>query len=328
MVGAGSLLVLTVTRRCNLRCAYCPTVKDGWPDLSPADAGRAVRLFAERFGGGEIKLFGGEPTLVPEVVDAALDAAEAEPSISRVQLSTNGVGLLEPWLGTLLRRRKLVIALSIDGTAADHNRLRRGLGATIDSHSPVSDLARRLRGAVPLVATQVIAPATAHNAAANFDAVRNLGVRVINLLPGYYVPWRSEQLTALRAGLWAIGDRIEECWDRGEGLYLRNLAVRAPLPFFNSGLVVDCDGSIHPANVALAGSLADLHGRLRVGSLDDPPTPSELAAKARDLPAVLEAHLPPTVWHSTLAVDAELSTLVRRLLPRWLTRRGARGAAA
>ena len=59
-------LILTVTRRCNLRCSYCPTVKDGWPSLSVDDALEAIALFTERYGGGDIKLFGGEPLLVPE----------------------------------------------------------------------------------------------------------------------------------------------------------------------------------------------------------------------------------------------------------------------
>ena len=69
-------LILTVTRACNLRCSYCPTAKDGWPSLTESDARRAVALFAERYGGGHIKMFGGEPLLVPDVVQAAMDEAE------------------------------------------------------------------------------------------------------------------------------------------------------------------------------------------------------------------------------------------------------------
>ena len=60
-------LILTVTRACNLRCSYCPTAKDGWPSLSVDQALQGLRLYAAR-GGGDLKLFGGEPLLVPEAV--------------------------------------------------------------------------------------------------------------------------------------------------------------------------------------------------------------------------------------------------------------------
>ena len=83
-------LILVVTRRCNLRCAYCPTVKDGLPDLTVDDVHRAIDVFVERFGGGDLKLFGGEPLLVPDLVRAAI--TYAPPSV-RVYLSTNAVPL-------------------------------------------------------------------------------------------------------------------------------------------------------------------------------------------------------------------------------------------
>ena len=84
-------LILTVTRQCNLRCTYCPTAKDGWPSLSAQDARDAVKLFVDRCGGGAIKLFGGEPLLVPEVVRAAMEQAREMPEIRWVYLSTNGL---------------------------------------------------------------------------------------------------------------------------------------------------------------------------------------------------------------------------------------------
>ena len=80
-------LILTVTRACNLRCSYCPTAMDGWPSLTPDDARAALRLFADRFGGGDVKLFGGEPLLVPDVVRAAFDEAASGGTIDTEALS-------------------------------------------------------------------------------------------------------------------------------------------------------------------------------------------------------------------------------------------------
>jgi len=49
-------LILTLTRACQLRCSYCPTVKEGWPSLSRGQALRALELFDTLYGGGDVKL--------------------------------------------------------------------------------------------------------------------------------------------------------------------------------------------------------------------------------------------------------------------------------
>ena len=320
-------LILTVTRACDLRCAYCPTAKDGWPSLTPDDARAAVDLFAGRYGGGDVKLFGGEPLLVPEVVEAALDAAAARPSIRRIVLSTNGLGLTPARLERLAARPKLVVTLSMDGAPGDHRRLRRALPGTADAYDHVQRLLPRLLRLPRLVITQTIAPSTARRAADNFDHLLGLGFTRFNLLPGYFIPWRGEQLEALEAGFGGIARRLRAAWSAGRGLYLRNLFTRAPTPFFNTGLVVDADRSIHPSNVGLSGSLEGLLGRTRVGDLDDPPAPEALAARARAIPDLLRASVPPRVWDSTLAADAALTRLCEGLLPHWLALRAQRRAA-
>ena len=66
-----------------------------------------------------------------------------------------------------------------------------------------------------------------------------------------------------------IGRQIEMAWSNNERLYLRNLFTWSPTPFFNTGLIVDSDRSIHPSNVGLSGSLEGLLGRTRLGTLED-----------------------------------------------------------
>jgi MoaA/NifB/PqqE/SkfB family radical SAM enzyme len=316
VAGSAQQLILTVTRDCDLRCSYCPTAKDGWPSLSADDARQAIDLFASRYGGGAVKLFGGEPLLVPEVCRAAIDSAVVRPEITRVYLSTNGLGLTSSWLDLVRATPKLVLTISLDGRPQDHRRLRRAAPGveTPDAYEHLMGLLPLLVTTQRVVLTQTIAPATASDALANFNHLVDLGFRRFNLLPGYYLPWRRAQLTALEAGFTAIGDRIEQAWANGERLYLRNLYTRAPLPFFNSGLVVDADRSIHPCNVGLSGQLDGLRGQTRLGDLDDPPTAEALVAAASRVPSLLQAALDPQVWQSTLAVDALLTALCRRLL--------------
>jgi hypothetical protein len=324
---APSSLILTVTRDCNLRCSYCPTVKEGWPSLTALDAEMALDLFAGRFGGGAVKLFGGEPLLVPDVVRAALDHAEGLPAIRSIQLSTNGLGLDDRWLDAIESHPKAILQISMDGRPEDHRRHRRSLPSIGDTYDHLMTLVPRLTRMARVVVTQTIPPATAPSAALNFSHLIAMGFRRFNFLPGYYLPWTEEQLGALDRAFSGIADSIEAIWQRGEKLYVRNLTTHAPTPFFNSGLIVDSDRTIHPSNVGLSGQLAELLNRTRCGDLDHPPTIEELDAKQREVNALLETTLPPRVWSSTLAADAALTRFCRRLTPRWIEARRARQSA-
>jgi MoaA/NifB/PqqE/SkfB family radical SAM enzyme len=322
-----SQLILTVTRACNLRCSYCPTVKDGWPSLSTDDARRAVALFDERYGGGQIKMFGGEPLLVPDVVRAALHEARDRDSIERVYLSTNGLGLDLEWLQTLRDYPKAVLTISLDGVPEDNRLFRRALPGIGDAYDHVISLLPELLRTPRVVITQTIPPKTAGHAATNFAHLRSLGFWRFNLLPGYYIPWKEPQIEALARGFDGIEAQIRDAWDHGERLYLRNLFTRAPTPFFNTGLVVDADRTIHPSNVGLSGQLDGLRGQTQVGTLDDPPSPEALAARSAEVNGLLESVLPERVWESTMAVDRLLTRLCERLYPAYFAHREARAEA-
>jgi len=88
-------LRLSVTDRCNFRCAYC------LPDGCPKDAGekpltvgeieRLVRAFAA-LGVWKVRLTGGEPTLRSEITDI-VRVISAVPGVRRIGLTTNGYRL-------------------------------------------------------------------------------------------------------------------------------------------------------------------------------------------------------------------------------------------
>ena len=324
MVGdAPRQLILTVTRACDLRCTYCPTVKDGFPSLSPDDAVRALRLFADRYAGpngGDVKLFGGEPLLVPEVVDAVFEAAAALPQVRRLYLSTNGRGLDAARLHAIRDLEKAILTISLDGRPEDHRRHRRGP----ESYNTVVALRRTLVDMPRVVITQTIPPATAVRAATNFDHLLDLGFRRFNFLPGYFLAWSDVQLGALRTGFARIAERIRGEWAQGRPLYVRNLFTWAPTPFFNEGLIVDSDGTIHPSNVGLAGAFDDLRAETAVGSLDEPPSSEALSAAAAQTRERLEATTPKRTLAGTRAADAELTRFVHSLLPAWAEKRRRR----
>ena len=90
-------LRVSLTDRCNLRCAYCmpPEGLDWLPKPEVLTGDEIVRLITigvEALGIREVRFTGGEPLLRPDLADiiAATAALEPRPDIS---LTTNGIGL-------------------------------------------------------------------------------------------------------------------------------------------------------------------------------------------------------------------------------------------
>jgi len=90
-------LRVSLTDRCNLRCAYCmPPEGLPWlptPDvLTDDEVVRLLRVAVERLGVDEIRFTGGEPLLRPGLVGIVAAAAALKPR-PRLSLTTNGIGL-------------------------------------------------------------------------------------------------------------------------------------------------------------------------------------------------------------------------------------------
>ncbi|MBO85284.1 MAG: hypothetical protein CL927_07990, partial [Deltaproteobacteria bacterium] len=251
-----------------------------------------------------------------------------DPRIRRVYLSTNGLGLDTDWLDYLRDYPKGILTISMDGAPSDHRRLRRSPSPDVpDAYDHVVALLPQLLRTPRVVVTQTIAPATAVRGLDNFRHLLGLGFKRFNLLPGYFLPWRPQQLAALERAFQGIGDELRAAWSRGHNLYLRNLFVHAPTPFFNTGFVVDSDRTIHPSNIGLSGTLNDTRRQTQVGTLDTPPTPRALADMTAQVGPILRAQLSDHVWDSTMAVDEALTRMCRGLYRDYLAHRARKRAS-
>ncbi|MGH8825188.1 MAG: GTP 3',8-cyclase MoaA [Jiangellaceae bacterium] len=90
-------LRVSLTDRCNLRCAYCmPAEGLDWlptPEvLTDAEVVRLVRVAVERLGVVQVRFTGGEPLLRRGLVDIVAACAELAPR-PELSLTTNGIGL-------------------------------------------------------------------------------------------------------------------------------------------------------------------------------------------------------------------------------------------
>ena len=126
-------LMLTLTEACNLNCSYCyQRARHGRPmGLNTLQA--ALRL-AHDLGRGEatIVLSGGEPLLVPELVDRVIvEAGSGDRKRLRIRLNTNGSLLRPPRLERLVAAG-VELQVSCDGVAEAQDRRAAGTWVDLD----------------------------------------------------------------------------------------------------------------------------------------------------------------------------------------------------
>ncbi|HEX6850709.1 MAG TPA: GTP 3',8-cyclase MoaA [Candidatus Polarisedimenticolaceae bacterium] len=134
-------LRVSVTDRCNLRCAYCMPEEPEWfpreEILRYEEAARLVRVAAEQ-GIRKVRVTGGEP-LVRRDVDVFVAAVAAIPGIDDLSLTTNGV-LLEKFAPRLAAAGLRRVNVSLDS-------LRRDRFARLTGRDRLADVLRGLEAA-------------------------------------------------------------------------------------------------------------------------------------------------------------------------------------
>jgi GTP 3',8-cyclase len=177
-------LRLSVTDRCNFRCAYC--LPDGCgeappaPPLSVAEIGRLVRAFAA-LGVWKVRLTGGEPTLRRDLADVVRTIAGV-PGVRRIGLTTNGHRLAQN--AADLRAAGLT-SLNVSVDSLDPARFERITGSTRFEHV-VAGVEAAVAAGFPSVKVNVVLLAGLDDAELDrflaWTADRPLTVRFIELM--------------------------------------------------------------------------------------------------------------------------------------------------
>lgn len=88
-------LRVSLTDRCNFRCAYCMPETPTWSPreqlLTRAELRQLVGLFVERLGITQLRLTGGEPLLRPDIEECIADFSRLrDKGLERISMTTNG----------------------------------------------------------------------------------------------------------------------------------------------------------------------------------------------------------------------------------------------
>lgn len=278
-------LTLALTRRCNLRCGFCPQAffeRDMPPEL--LDAALAGLLPAAQ-AGASVRLFGGEPLLAFPAVRRAVAAVSRLAPGLRVELPTNGI-LLDERVAALLRRHPEVeVALSRP--------------------------AARARALPNVVFNVLLAPGEpAQRAVARAGRLALAGYRSLNFLPAYFVRWTAAELGELSRTFSGLATLLWRLKRRGVRVRVVNRERLAAVPLYGDGFCVDVDGSVYASSLALAAAAAPAAAALRLGRvggrLRRAPPPETLSR-------ALEACWPADVLEATAAADAALTHFVHAL---------------
>ncbi len=118
------LLILRITERCNLRCAYCYAARNEEPsfDMDVGTALRAVELCCPVGGTMRIQFTGGEPLLKLDLMEAVAQFGKRTGRRLLLSVQTNGT-LLSPDACRRLKAIECGIGVSLDGLA-EANRFR------------------------------------------------------------------------------------------------------------------------------------------------------------------------------------------------------------
>lgn len=123
-------LILSITCRCNIRCAYCHQgAGEHGMDMSPEVVDAALKL-ADNGKPVLIQITGGEPALLPGLIDRIGYTSRSMRVPPRLAIQTNGT-LLSPELAQLMQKYQMQVGVSIDGPPDIQEKLRGKAGETL-----------------------------------------------------------------------------------------------------------------------------------------------------------------------------------------------------
>lgn len=130
MVPRVRYLILWLTEACNLQCRYCYRPPVATPrQMSFAVLAQALKVARAAGLPFQVQLSGGEPTLVPELIAAAVEQIRPLRPLATLGLQTNAT-CLTPALVDLLRDGQVQVGVSLDGPPAVHDALRGNFAQT------------------------------------------------------------------------------------------------------------------------------------------------------------------------------------------------------
>ncbi len=204
-------VVLSLTHRCNLSCAYCYSGRAFNKDMSFITAQKIVDFVmnitpAQR--AIELSFFGGEPllclALMKDIV-SYIREQERDRKPTRLSITTNGV-LLTHSILDFLKEENIDLCMSIDGPAHVHNLNR----CYKDGRGSFEEVEKNLKRAIERLdyvqVNAVYGPETIDYLSESVAFLGELGVPILHLNPNICASWTEDAYPNLRESYMQIAD--------------------------------------------------------------------------------------------------------------------------
>ncbi|MFC1752941.1 radical SAM protein, partial [Thermoproteota archaeon] len=239
---------LMMTKRCHLRCSYCPIVK-GNQDIKKKTLFEAIDLlFTSREKKLRLDFTGGEPLLKFDLVkEGTLYAKKLARKINKkisFYLVTNLIELTDE-MADFFEKEKFFLELSIDGEKKDHNKFKKGNDPKIDPYNlTTGQLEKVLSRNINYCAVMVSNPNSAKKLCSNFlHLLKKLNLRKISINYALCSYWNTPQ----RVNFFNQLDLIAKTYGnlfRNKIVRLNNFESRSEPAILNSEIMIDVNGDI------------------------------------------------------------------------------------
>jgi sulfatase maturation enzyme AslB (radical SAM superfamily) len=240
-----------ITRRCPLRCTYCPIPKKDsdmeWPTLKAA----IDLLFRSKKDELRLDFTGGEPLLKFPLMRKGMEYALCLAHNANKRISfyivTNAL-LLTDEVAQFLTGKDVMLELSIDGPEAMHNRYKIPINKGINPYRMSIENISHLKGKdISRYAVIVAAPESASALADSFEHLIELGFDNIDINYAIGSLWTPEAMRDFFSQTDIILERHEDDIRAGR-IRLGNMGKRAEPAVLNTEFMIDTDGKIRYLN--------------------------------------------------------------------------------
>ncbi len=200
-----------VTHACNLRCTYCYGGAKTSRSM-PLEMGRKAieRGVASVEKGGilELGFFGGEPLLEPDLILALAETARYKMQRAGLRLAmvlTTNATVADGPAWSVMTMPELHLALSIDGRAETHDRVRRFPSGRGSSELALNTLKRLLAVGKAVKISAVVTPSGVETVPEEVIFLREQGVRDIELSLDLWSQWDMDSVKRLEKTIVCLG---------------------------------------------------------------------------------------------------------------------------
>ncbi|MBC8358953.1 MAG: radical SAM protein [Candidatus Aminicenantes bacterium] len=241
-------LQLVITRRCHLRCKYCPIVKKD-KDMSEEVLYRAIDfLFTSSKSNLRLDFTGGEPLLRFDLVEKAVKYAKKlayrKNKVVSFYLVTNLIALNDE-MANFLKKENFFLELSVDGEEKFHNLYKVSKDRRLNPYRlTIPKLNSIFLRKIDNYAVMVVNPLTTKSLGRNFYHLLRLGFRKIGINYALGLPWGQGERREFFCQLDLIKARFRLFIEKGL-IKLSNLESRVEPAILNSEIMIDTDGKVH-----------------------------------------------------------------------------------